>query len=57
MHKVGGKVKKKTHSGKIKGSNPKAFTFRSAIKAARAIRRFVFVCNLTNDLPNHCSFF
>uniref|UniRef100_F1KTP3 Ribosome biogenesis protein BMS1 n=1 Tax=Ascaris suum TaxID=6253 RepID=F1KTP3_ASCSU len=39
VHKVGGKVKKKAHSGKTKGSNPKAFTFRSAIKAARAIRR------------------
>ncbi|KHN89148.1 Ribosome biogenesis protein bms1 [Toxocara canis] len=39
VHKVGGKVKKKGRSGERNANNAKAFTFRSAIKAARAIRR------------------
>uniref|UniRef100_A0A915B5J1 Bms1-type G domain-containing protein n=2 Tax=Parascaris univalens TaxID=6257 RepID=A0A915B5J1_PARUN len=39
VHKVGGKVKKRIRNDKTKYSNPKAFTFHSAINASRAIRR------------------
>ncbi|KAL3985375.1 hypothetical protein ACH3XW_38380 [Acanthocheilonema viteae] len=38
VHKVGGKVKKKAIK-KRSGINAKAFTFQSAVKASRAIRR------------------
>ncbi|MCP9264816.1 Ribosome biogenesis protein bms1 [Dirofilaria immitis] len=41
VHKVGGKAKKKAVR-KGNGVNAKAFTFQSAVKASRAIRRYSF---------------
>ncbi|PAV61468.1 hypothetical protein WR25_11316 [Diploscapter pachys] len=38
-HKVGGKVKKLKEASKVKGNNPKAFTFNSYNKARKAIHR------------------
>lgn len=43
MHKVGGKVKKKNRRIGTKNVDAKAYTFRSAVKAGRAIRRFGFL--------------
>uniref|UniRef100_A0A0N4U0I0 Bms1-type G domain-containing protein n=1 Tax=Dracunculus medinensis TaxID=318479 RepID=A0A0N4U0I0_DRAME len=39
LHKVGGKVKKKNRRIGTKNVDAKAYTFRSAVKAGRAIRR------------------
>nr|CDJ96936.1 AARP2CN and Protein of unknown function DUF663 domain containing protein [Haemonchus contortus] len=39
VHKVGGKVTKVKEKNKVKGNNAKAFTFKSAVAAGKAIRR------------------
>ncbi|KAK6010217.1 hypothetical protein OSTOST_24769, partial [Ostertagia ostertagi] len=39
VHKVGGKVTKIKEKSKVKGNNAKAFTFKSAVAAGKAIRR------------------
>ncbi|KAK5968639.1 Ribosome biogenesis protein BMS1, partial [Trichostrongylus colubriformis] len=39
VHKVGGKVTKIKEKTKVKGNNAKAFTFKSAVAAGKAIRR------------------
>ncbi|KAK6059382.1 hypothetical protein COOONC_02993 [Cooperia oncophora] len=39
VHKVGGKVTKIKEKNKVKGNNAKAFTFKSAVAAGKAIRR------------------
>ncbi|VDL74655.1 unnamed protein product [Nippostrongylus brasiliensis] len=39
VHKVGGKIAKIKEKNKVKGHNAKAFTFKSAVAAGKAIRR------------------
>ena len=42
VHKKGGKAKRENETKKVRGNNAKAFAFRSAVAAGKAIRRFFF---------------
>ncbi|PIO53425.1 hypothetical protein TELCIR_25240 [Teladorsagia circumcincta] len=51
VHKVGGKVTKIKEKSKVKGNNAKAFTFKSAVAAGKAIRSDIdYVVEMYNEV-------